>query len=410
MLLQGPVGPFFAELHEALVAQGSFVDRVIFNAGDRLFASQNSCLRFSGDLGEWETWLRFQIARNTPDAFVLFGSNRPAHEVARRIAGLFGIAVISLEEGYLRSGYIACEIGGNNQNSALADWQWQRENRGAGPARRALPPSGASSFATMGLWGALYYLARDMFCVQSDEHLFHRQKEQPLVMACSWFAHTARRAFSRLLELPKLRRLRAIPGYILVPLQLPTDSQILFASRGWNSWRLIDSCLHALVRSGTGQRLIFKLHPLDREGATVRRMILQRARQLGLSRNRVQVLSTGRIGDLARNSGGMVVINSTSAFSAMHHDVPVLVLGQAVYRHESVVTTGETEADVETFFKLRHARRQDTINAFLDDLKAQSLLPGDFYAARGRKIAISGIIAKLGQIQATTRVQRRVFQ
>ena len=98
----------------------------------------------------------------------------------------------------------------------------------------------------------------------------------------------------------------------------------------------------------------------------------------------------------------MVVINSTSAFSALHHNVPVLVLGEAVYRHEDVVTTGKTEADVEAFFKLRHAKQRDVIDAFLGCLKAGHLIPGDFYAASGRQVAIAGIIAKINQLKASS--------
>ncbi|WP_366907833.1 hypothetical protein [Tabrizicola sp.] len=410
MLLQGPVGPFFAELHDALVAQGHSVDRVIFNAGDSVFSARESCLRFSGDLAAWETWLRFRVARNTPDAIVLFGSSRPLHEIARRIAGCFGIDAICLEEGYLRSGYIACETGGNNQYSALAHWTARHRATGAWPTCPDVSPAGSPSFATMSLWGALYYLVRDLLSDAADEALFHRPKERPLTLAVSWLAHITRRLIANVTELPRVRRLRARRGYMLVPLQVPTDSQLLLASRGWNTLRLVDACLQAILRSGPNQRIIFKLHPLDRDGPSVRRRIRHRANELGLSRSRVQILNTGRIGELARNASGMVVINSTSAFSALHHDVPVLVLGDAVCRHDSVVTTGETESDVEAFFKIRHAKRRDMIDAFLADLKAQTLLAGDFYVASGRKTAIAGIIARLTQLHAPTYARKGAQQ
>lgn len=48
MLLQGPVGPFFSELHSALTTQGFRVSRVLFNAGDALFSGHQECLRFTG--------------------------------------------------------------------------------------------------------------------------------------------------------------------------------------------------------------------------------------------------------------------------------------------------------------------------------------------------------------------------
>lgn len=400
LLLQGPVGPFFSDLHKALLAQGFGVQRVAFNSADRLFSTRDECVRFSGGPNEWETWLRFELSRNTPDAIVLFGSNRPAHNLARHIAEIYDINVISLEEGYLRAGYITCENGGNNQHSSLSHWQPGTE--GHGDAHPSPPAPLASSFATMSLWGALYYLVRDIFSQTSDEALFHRRRERALSLAYSWSAHIIRRAVAKVLEARTVRNLRVNRGYTLVPLQVPSDSQLVVASRGWNSHRLINACLLALSRSGSHQRVVFKLHPLDRGGASLKRDILRRTRQLGLSSRRVQVLHTGRLGELARHASGMVVINSTSAFSALNHNVPVLVLGEAVYRHEDVVTTGKTEADVEAFFKLRHAKQRDVIDAFLGCLKAGHLIPGDFYAASGRQVAIAGIIAKINQLKASS--------
>ena len=72
------------------------------DAGDKFFAPQRNCVYFTGTLCEWETWLRFELAQNAPDAIVLFGSNRPVHKVARRLADLCGIELLCLEEGYLR--------------------------------------------------------------------------------------------------------------------------------------------------------------------------------------------------------------------------------------------------------------------------------------------------------------------
>jgi len=402
LLLQGPVGPFFSDLHKSLIARGFSVRRVVFNAGDSLFAQRCDRVCFNGTPEEWETWLRFELAQNTPDAIVLFGSSRPAHEVARRLAAYFGIAVISLEEGYLRSGYISCEWGGNNQYSPLADWNLGK-HRHMAPKDVAPHASGGSTFAVMSFWGACYYLFRDVFPKGAGESLYHRRRERVLPMALSWVIHMIRRGAAKAYEFPIRRALRSDPGYILVPLQVSTDSQLNVAARGWNIPRLIDACLKALVDVGSHQRIVFKLHPLERKASETKRLILRKAKQYGIPRDRAQVLHSGRISDLTHQASGMAVINSTSAFSALHHNVPVLVLGDAVFRHHDIVTVGEIEADVSTFFKLRHSRSREVINTFLIDLKAQSLLPGDFYASHGRKIAVDGIVEKLGQIQIASR-------
>jgi len=406
LILQGPVGPFFSDLHKALLGNGISVQRVLFNAGDSFFdRGNNDSVRFTGSLLEWETWLRFELTQNTPDAIILFGSNRPAHEIARRIAGYLAVNVVSLEEGYLRSGYITCEVGGNNQHSPMTKWQPGGIARMDAALHATTHPIGGSSFKTMSFWGALYYFARDIFSKTSDEGLFHRRRERLLPLVYSWAVHLTRRAAARAYEVPIRRVMRLDPGYILVPLQVSTDSQLQTASRGWNTLKLVDACLQAVRQSGSHERVVFKLHPLERGGPAIKRLIMMRARQWGLASSCVKTICSGRLGDLAHNSSGMVVINSTSAFSALHHDVPVLVLGEAVYRHEGVVTVGNTLENVSDFFKLRHVKSHAVIDAFLTDLKMQSLLPGDFYTATGREVAVAGIIHKLKQFKTISRSQ-----
>jgi capsular polysaccharide export protein len=259
------------------------------------------------------------------------------------------------------------------------------------------PAPGISSFRIQCLWAALYYFVRDMFSGADEAQLFHRTKERPVPLALSWAAHMVRRSVAHVTEPRVIRALYRNPGYILVPLQVSRDSQLLTASRGWNTKKLIRSCLEALRDAPEKQRIVFKLHPLERSGARLKRNILQQAKQLGIAPDQVQVINTGQMGKLASHAGGMIVINSTSAFSALHHAVPVLVLGNAIFRHESVVTTGETRADVKEFFNVRQAKPQSCIDAFIDDLKTQSLIPGDFYVASGREIAIAEILEELNK-------------
>lgn len=405
LLLQGPVGPFFAELQEALSVSDFATRRIVFNAGDKFFAPQRNCAYFTGTLCEWETWLRFELAQNAPDAIVLFGSNRPAHKIARRLAELHRIDVLSLEEGYLRSGYVSSELGGNNQHSPMVNWRPELltpgGRAGAAPAAGAQP----SSFTTMSFWAAAYYLVRDLASKPSDTHLFHRQRERVVPLAMSWGIHLLRRIASRITEYPARRALRRRPGYILVPLQVSSDSQLQAAARGWSTSRLIEASLMALRANPVGQRVVFKLHPLERESAAFKRLIFRKAAELRVDRRHIRVLHSGRMGELTKQTSGMVVINSTSAFSALHNGVPVLVLGDAIFRHDAIVTLGETEADISAFFQIRHAKSRLLVDAFIAELKSQSVIPGDFYVSSGRQIAIAGIVGKLKQQQRAPRGQ-----
>ncbi|WP_320237384.1 hypothetical protein [Cognatiyoonia sp. IB215182] len=356
------------------------------------------CSRFTGTLATWEVWLYKEMLDNRPDAIVLFGSNRPAHVAARRIAKDFGITLISLEEGYLRSGYITCEVGGNNQHSPFMHWTpGNYLSRFMQPIEDRLPVSG-SAFIKMRFWAALYYLARDIFSDTSDEFLFHRKREHLLTLSRKWITHVVVRSAAQVFESAKRRMLSRNPGYILVPLQVSSDSQLQLAARGWNTPRLINSALRALADAKCDQKIVFKLHPLGLDRRAIKTLVRAKARELGLDHRRVVVLQTGRMSDLARQSSGMIVINSTSAYSALHHGKPVLVLGDAVYRNEHVATLGNSDADVASFLEARKCKPQSNIESFLADLKSECLLPGDFYFFNGRQTAVEGIVDKLTQL------------
>jgi capsular polysaccharide export protein len=306
LLLQGPVGPFFAELQVALSVAGVQTRRVVFNAGDKLFASRCSCAYFTGTLSEWEAWLRFELTQNTPDAIVLFGSNRPLHKVARLLAELYRIDVLSLEEGYLRSGFVSCELGGNNEHSPMANWLPERL-----PAREMgdMAPDAAaqpSSFATMSMWAAAYYLVRDLASKPSEEHLFHRTRERIAPLSLSWGIHLLRRSAARFTEFPTRRALRRSQGYLLIPLQVSSDSQLQVAARGWSTSRLIDASLMAIRAVPHTPLVVFKLHPLERGSAAIKRLILRRAVEIGVERHRIRILHSGRMGELTKQSGGLV--------------------------------------------------------------------------------------------------------
>jgi capsular polysaccharide export protein len=407
LLLQGPVGPFFKELQEKLSEVGYSVKRVLFNSGDSLFSSGQGCVRFTGTLDAWKSWLQFEILQNRPDCIVLFGSSRPAHKMARHLADQFGIQVLSLEEGYLRAGYITAEQGGNNQHSPLVAWKHDaRMPSDIGKRIESKPMR--SSFAVMSLWGATYYLARDLLSRRTDEELFHRPRESVLFLSWRWFAQMQRRAAAWITEIPLRRALHRNPGFILVPLQVSNDSQIQLAARGWTTRRLVDQCLMALAQNNPHQTCVFKLHPLERLNNKITRMIDQRARSLGIDQKNYKILHTGRIGDLTAHSSGMVLINSTSGFSALHHGVPLLVLGDAIYRHEEIATIGKDQKDIVDFCRLRQSKSPEAIAAFFEAVKSQSLLSGDFYVSAGRKEAIRNIVQKLNDITVAPSVAREV--
>jgi capsular polysaccharide export protein len=151
--LQGPVGPFFKKLQTHLAANGADVWRVCFHAGDAHFSNRENRFHFFGGLTQWRSWIRAELASGQYGCVLLFGSKRPAHVIARQEAAAAGVRVSSLEEGYVRPGYITVEEGGNNAVSPAAGLLPPPEYT---PAELGDDPMLESGFKTMIRNGGIY--------------------------------------------------------------------------------------------------------------------------------------------------------------------------------------------------------------------------------------------------------------
>ena len=392
LLLQGPVGPFFQRLQAKLESQDVNTFRVLFNAGDRLFSQNKNCESFSGNLDEWESWLEHKLIELSTNYIVLFGSMRPIHQVARKLGDKLGITIISLEEGYLRSGYISCELGGNNQHSTLLNWN----NTFALNQDAPKPLPITSSFKTMCVLGALYYIWRDLFSSSTEQQLYHRSAKGTAHSTPAWCYNFFARGAAMLTEMKSRQSLyRGRKGeYILVPLQTTEDAQMTSAARGWSNHKLVKQVILALSQTHNSQKIAFKLHPLDIHAQKTKSLIKRISKAQGVS-NRVIILRSGPMSKLTATSSGMIVINSTCGFSALHHQKPLLVLGDAIYRDPSIATVGDSEKSIAEFLKIRTAKNFDTVKDFLTSVKTNALLPGDFYSWLGSGTGASAIADRI---------------
>lgn len=391
LLLQGPVGWFFKSLQTELIRRNFDVKRVLFNSADAIYASRKNVVRFSGSLDDWQRWLKNEFSVNPPDIIILFGSNRPVHTVARELAKIHDIKVLSLEEGYLRSGYITCEVGGNNQHSMLSHSMKDVIAEGDVPQHANV----GSSFYHLVAQGMIYYLWRDFTESEAEKQLYHRVTNTPLVDSIIWTRRMMRYWWAKIFEYRARRQiLSGKKGhYIFVPLQTPGDSQLRIASRGWSNNKLVRETLRAVKETGSDLHVIFKTHPLDVNSHIRTRNIKRIAAEQGMTQ-KTTILDSGMISLLTEHSSGMITINSTCGFSALGHGKPLLVLGDAVFRHENIATIGNDASSIDEFFRLRAPKPNSSIESFFARLKKHALLPGDFYLFKGRKIAAQSVAKK----------------
>lgn len=407
LLLRGPVGPFFRKLQDVLEAKNYEVWRVCFNGGDLLFSSKRNRIVFSGNPTEWRDLLADLLAAGDIECIIMFGSEHPAHKIARDVAERIGIRVISLEEGYIRPGYVTIEDGGNNADSPLTGHL--PPNEFVLPHDDEKKIKDFENLRSMIVYGALYYSLKTIFGVGKQNGLVHRHISA-LPEMFYWFRNAYRNVFARRSNFSQIRNLLEHwdGKYFLVPLQVAGDSNLQGAALGWNSVRLISSVLKSFAHTAPNDaRLVFKIHPMERGHSNHALLIRSMANVLGLG-NRVDVIDTGSLGLLARHAAGMITINSTSGLSAIFHGIPLLVIGQAIYANPHLAVCAHGNPDFDTFWLHKQVASEAVRKTYIAWLKQAALKPGDFYVSKGIDLACEGILAKLNSTDVLPRQSGKV--
>lgn len=392
LLLQGPVGPFFKHLQKYLERNNFRTWRVCFNLADLFFSGFKNYFYFRGDLQKWHHWLLHFVKAMQIDYIILFGSERKIHSVARQVAKIANIQIISLEEGYIRPGFITIENEGNNASSPIA----RKFPQMSATCKYALKPKDFKPINHMIMYGAIYYTLRAILAFRSQKKLFHRQINffaeifYWLRNFYRWLAKTAHnyKTIEHLVE-------HYDKKYYLVPLQVTADSNLQYAAMGWNTPKLIFETIQSFALTAPSDcKLIFKIHPLERGHNNHAKLIGKTAKTFGIS-NRVSTIYVGSLGLLTRHAAGMITINSTSGLSAIFHGTPLLVIGNALYAHPKLATCANGAPNFNEFWSKRHVASKKERESYINWIKYNALKPGDFYTSKGMKVACYHILSKL---------------
>lgn len=396
LLLQGPVGPFFKKLQLFLQNKEYDIWRICFNPADTLFSLKRRRINFLGNLEEWENWFRDFLSVVQIDHIILFASERPLHQIARKVARELDIKVISLEEGYLRPGNITVEFDGNNISSPI---KGEIPPVNYQPLKIKSESFDFKGFKYMALYATFYYVIRNIFSLRSQRSLFH--KDFFIILeGLYWLRNIYRRIWLKSFNEELIRTLcdQYKGQYFLIPLQVSYDSQLKKAACGWNSIRLISSVLTAFEKGAPKDaKLVFKIHPLQRGYNDERKHIHQMAKALNIG-DRVDIIEIGLLDPLTENAAGMITINSTSGLSAIHHGIPLLVVGDAFYAHKDFAICAHGKPDYNKFWKNKSIAESKVRKNYLRWLKDVALKPGDFYAPEGIKYACQSVLEKIESI------------
>ncbi len=391
LMLQGPHGPFFGQLADALRAAGHSVWRVGFNRGDQVFwRGRPGYVPFRGAPTDWPSVCSDLLVTMRITDIVLYGDTRPIHAQAVQVARARGVAVHVFEEGYLRPYWITYERGGSNGHSRLMDMS-------VADMRRALARSRIDPPEVPARWGELrehmFYGALYHFCVMAANGAypgFHPHRG--ITVAGEFRLH-----LRRLLLLPwhagerwlATRRVRkgGFP-YHLVLMQLEHDASFQAHSTYASMTEFIAECLDGFARGAPRHHhLVFKAHPLEDGRAPLRQTIRTLARSLGIA-ERVHFLRGGKLAALLGAARSVVTVNSTAAQQALWRGLPLLALGRAVYSKPELASA----MPVQDFFATPVRPDMTAYCDYRQYLVETSQVPGGFYSARGRRMALRQIV------------------
>jgi capsule polysaccharide modification protein KpsS len=366
LLLQGPIGPFFRGLGRELVARGDFVRHVVFNGGDAWFADVGITIPYHGDAAGWPAFLAKIIAEHGFDRVFLFGDCRPLHQVAIAECARLGVAVYVVEEGYLRPHYLTVERDGVNDFSRLPRdpaWYLRQPDPDPGPPRWNY----RHVFTRRIIVSMVYYLAFNASRSLFPRYCHHRPTSL-LSEGYAWILGGWRYLQARRQDRGVLANLSGKP-FFLVPLQVHGDFQITKHSRFASVAGFIREVMTSFAcHAPRDQHLVIKHHPMDRGYRHYRTLINRLALRLGIS-ERVAYVHDVPLPALLAMTRGVVVINSTVGISALLHQVPVKLLGRAMYALPGLVAQssldvfwrhpGRVDRQIwQSFYRVLHARTQ----------------------------------------------------
>lgn len=381
LLLQGPVGNFFSQLHDYLIKnQAEIIVKVNFNAGDDFYYRHDNIVRFKRPLHELFDFYQKLMKKHHFESVYLFGDCREIHKIAIDFFGLHGVKIYVFEEGYLRPNFITLEQNGVNARSNLP--------RNISIMRNAVPKQSAtcyphkqhgySAFKNMMIYAIIYFFL--LYIFQSKYPFYVHHKPVGIADLWGWLLSYIRKPFYKICDKITQNHIfkKYKKQYFFVPLQLYNDSQVTHHSPYYDIKDFIEHILLSFARHAPDDmRLVIKHHPMDRGHRNYKKFIQNRCKKLGI-KHRVFYVHEINLPKFLRFAKGTVVINSTVGLSSIFHNTPVKVMGNALYD-----MGGLTYQDsLECFWKSNVKVNMENYDIFRKYVIEKMQIKGSFYSKK----------------------------
>jgi len=380
LLLMGPLGLFFARLSRYLEAQGVAVYKLSLPLHEFGFRPEQR-LAYAGPVEAFPSTLASWIERYGIRHVFMYGDYISLHRLAlAELRHYPQVSVGVFELGYARPRYITLERGGVNARSALPrDPCYYRTLPASLPRSRA----GArhASRPVVRRWQRLRLAKAISFVVHAFQHyplLPYPHKLQPrLFDLWAQYLGILRGLLYPITEAPVRRRLRRGSAYVLVALQVASDSQIQESSPYAGMEPLIEELTASFAAHAPAQlRLVFKHHPRDRGYNHYGRCIAALRRRFRLSRARVLYLHDAPLAPLLASDQcvGLITVSSTVGLQALEAGVPVKLMGDTFFAIDGLVD----QAPLECFWQQPQAPDPDLWRRFRTEMLTKTQWRGSF--------------------------------
>jgi capsular polysaccharide export protein len=384
LFLQGPHGPFFGTLAQALRATGADCLRVAFNQGDAFFwPDKAQLIRFEKPHHAWPEYLSHLLEHHRITDLVLYGDTRPIHAQAIKLAKTRGLRIHVFEEGYLRPYWITYERDGSNGNSALM-------GKTMTEIKTALAGSGGDLREAPSHWGDtrqhIFYGAVYHFFVMFLNRRFRNfRPHRTMSVSREFWVYMRRLLATPMMIIGRNWRsqqvLRRSAPYHLVLMQLEHDAAFAAHSPFENMQQFLTLVVESFAKGAPAHHhLVFKAHPLEDGRLPLNRIIQKLAARHGLA-GRVHYIPGGKLARLLDQARSAVTVNSTAAQQALWRNLPVRIFGAAVYGKPALVSSQSLSA----FFAAPTPPQRDTYRQFRQYLLETSQVPGGYYSHKGRR-------------------------
>lgn len=372
-LLQGPVGPFFKKFSKYLKKRNTKVFKINFNLGDDLFYC-SEVFRFKGKIEELQNYLENIFIKTSTEAVFLFGGYREIHVEAASIAKKMKIDIWVFEEGYIRPNYITLEKQRSVSSSGKVNLNIKfcaiNHNNVNFSSKKYL-----YVFERMVIFGFLYFTA-GLFSHFFYPYYIHHKKFS-LVQGLYWLKSFIRKILYFLID--RIRTYKLFRDYkkkyFFVALQVADDFAVVRNS----NYKSIQGFIEEVIKSFSSAKekysmVVFKHHPMDRGYNQYGRFIAELAKFYGV-KDRVLYLHEVNNAKLIKNSCGAVVINSTIGFQTLYYNIPIKVMGKAIYDQKGLTHQG----CLDSFWENPQPVSKKLFNQLKNYLIQTCQIPGSFY-------------------------------